>query len=67
MDRLKARNVEVIICEPTLAAGGLPASGWSLILWPLKGQSDVILANCIDAALAYFVDKLFTRDAFGIE
>jgi len=32
-----------------------------------KGQSDVILANCTDAALAYVVDKLFTRDAFGID
>ena len=32
-----------------------------------KAQSDVILANRADAALADVEDKLFTRDVYGID
>jgi len=67
MDRLKARNVEVIICEPTLSVGRFEGARVELDLAAVKAQSDVILANRADAALADVEDKLFTGDVYGID
>ena len=67
MDRLKARNVEVIIYEPTLSVGRFEGARVEPDLAAFKAQSDVILANRADAALADVEDKLFTRDVYGID
>ena len=67
MDRLKARNVEVIIYEPTLSVGRFDGARVEPDLVAFKAQSDVILANRADAALADVEDKLFTRDVYGID
>ena len=67
MDRLKARNVEVIIYEPTLSVGRFDSARVEPDLVAFKAQSDVILANRADAALADVEDKLFTRDVYGID
>lgn len=67
MDRLKARNVEVIIYEPTLSVGRFDSARVEPDLAAFKAQSDVILANRADAALADVEDKLFTRDVYGID
>ncbi|MDA8766987.1 nucleotide sugar dehydrogenase [Planktomarina temperata] len=67
MDRLKARNVEVIIYEPTLSVGRFEGARVEPDLAAFKAQSDVILANRADAALANVEDKLFTRDVYGID
>ena len=67
MDRLKARNVEVIIYEPTLSVGRFDGARVEPDLAAFKAQSDVILANRADAALADVEDKLFTRDVYGID
>ena len=67
MDRLKARNVEVIIYEPTLSVGRFDGARVEPDLAAFKAQSDIILANRADAALADVEDKLFTRDVYGID
>ena len=67
MDRLKARNVEVIIYEPTLSVGRFDGARVEPDLAAFKAQSDVILANRADAALADVEDKLFTGDVYGID
>ena len=67
MDRLKARNVEVIIYEPTLSVGRFEGARVEPDLAAFKAQSDVILANRADAALADVEDKLFTREVYDID
>jgi len=67
MDRLKARGVEVIIYEPTLSDRRFDGARVEPDLATFKAQSDVILANRADAALADVEDKLFTRDVYGID
>jgi len=67
MDRLKARGVEVIIYEPTLSDRQFDGARVEPDLASFKAQSDVILANRADAALADVEHKLFTRDVYGID
>mgnify|MGYP001393293382 FL=1 len=67
MDRLKAWGVEVIIYKPTLSDRRFDGARVEPDLTTFKAQSDVILANRADAALADVEHKLFTRDVYGID
>jgi UDPglucose 6-dehydrogenase len=67
MDRLKARGGEVIIYEPTLSDRRFDGARVEPDLATFKAQSDVILANRADSALADVDDKLFSRDVYGID
>lgn len=64
--RLQARNVEIIVHEPTLG-GQAEFEGCRIVndLEVFKREADLVIANRVTAALDDVKDKLFTRDVFG--
>ena len=65
MSRLQARGVEVVIYEPALHEPTFQGCRVITDREQFEAETDVIVANRLDASTAVFGDKLYTRDLYG--
>ena len=64
MKRIKAKGIEVLVCEPSLEESWFFGSRLILDLDEFKDRSDIIIANRCADSLVDVQEKVFSRDVF---
>ena len=62
MKRIKAKGIQCVVYEPALEAEDFFHSPVVRDLTQFKAQSDIIIANRLNADIEDVADKVFTRD-----
>ena len=65
IERLKKKDVEIIIYEPTLKTDEFDGCKVIKDLEDFKNKTDIILANRLEDALKDIKEKVYTRDLYS--